>query len=131
MKLTSQKVLIESFKEQKWIAPLLSILNLFMNDVVNGINGNQITIDDNLYQELKEIEFVNDATNLPLKFNAKFQKNPKALQIIYCYNKTDAVTEAITSLPVWTYTNGVFQISSITGLTASKNYILRIHVIYQ
>lgn len=130
MKINNQRLSIEQFKEQSWIAPMLSVLNSFMNDLANGFNSNKITIEDNLSQELKEINFINDATNFPLEFASKIRFSPKAVQVVYCYNKTDELTEAITSLPVWVYLNGAIKISSITGLTASKNYIIRVHVIY-
>lgn len=130
MKINNERLSIEQFKDQSWIAPILAVLNSFMNDLANGFNSNKVNIEDNLSQELKEINFVNDATNFPLEFTTKIRSSPKAVQVVYCYNKTDETTQAITSLPVWVYVNGTIEISSITGLTSSKNYIVRIHVIY-
>lgn len=130
MKLNSQKILIESFKENAWIAPLLTILNQFMGELVNGLNNNNITIEDNLKQELKDITFVNSSGNFPLRFTTKFAQLPKAVQIAYCLNKTDSVTESITTLPVWNYITNQIVINSITGLTSGKNYLIRVHVIY-
>ena len=60
-KLSPQKFIIEQFQDQaSWISPLFSSLNTFINDLVINFNNN-ITIKDNLYQEIKEIKFKNDS----------------------------------------------------------------------
>jgi hypothetical protein len=91
----------------------------------NGFN-----ISENLYQELKEITFENQTANFPLQFGAKFGTIPLAVMIVYCHNNTDATTVAITSLPLWEYTNGNIKITSISGLTTGKIYTIRVHAIY-
>jgi hypothetical protein len=130
MKITGSKLTVESFPEQNsWVGKLLSPLNQFIGEVVLGFN-NGLSIDDNLFQELKEVKFVNSSGNFPIKFALKFSQLPKAVQIVYCYNETDGTTQAITTLPVWSYSNGQISISSITGTTSGKSYIIRVHVIY-
>lgn len=129
-KLTGSKFTVEGFPEQaSWIGKFFSSLNQFIGETLAAFN-NGITVSENLYQELREVKFVNSSGNFPLKFVSKFSSLPKSVQIIYCYNETDGTTQTITTLPVWTYTNGQISISSITGLTASKTYLIRVHVIY-
>jgi formylmethanofuran dehydrogenase subunit B len=127
--LSTTKLSIESFKDQPWIGPLLSMLNGQTSELLAAFK-NGLTINENLSQELKELNFTNDSVAFPLRFSLKFNTVPKAVQIVYCLNKTDNVTEAITTLPVWTYANGSVVLSSITGLTSGKNYLLRVHIIY-
>lgn len=92
--------------------------------------NSNLTISDNLYQEIKEISFKNDSTNFPLRFKTKFQSNPKGLSVIYAYDSTASAMNASMPWVVWSYKNGEVIISSITGLTASNNINIRLHLIY-
>jgi hypothetical protein len=129
-KLTPQRFTVESFQDQaSWIGPLLSSLNSLINDLVINFN-NGLTIADNLNQEIKEISWKNDANNLPLRFTTKFNKLPQGLSVIYLFNTTDGVYSTQAPWLEWTYQNNQIVISDITGLTASKNYTMRLLVIY-
>ena len=78
-KLTPQRFSVEEFTAQKdWIGKLFSPLNSFTGDIIRAFS-NSITIDDNLFQEIKEIKYVNSPTNFPLKFRTKFNSNPRGL----------------------------------------------------
>lgn len=130
MKLTPQKFTIESFRDQSgWIGALLSPLNSFMNDLVIAFTG-QITVSENLYQEIKEIKFKNVANSLPLRFRTKFNSNPQGLHLIYIYDNTLNEMAALNPAIQWSFSNGEIILSSISGLTASSTYTIRIHVIY-
>lgn len=132
-KVTPTKFTVEQFQEQAdWIGNLFSGLNIFINDVVINFTNN-LTVSDNLYQEIKEIKFQNSAANLPLKFKAKFNAYPKLVYLGYVFNNTlGAYATGLTAAPFieWSFANGEITISSITGLTASSVYTIRIHVIY-
>lgn len=129
-KLTPQRFTVESFPDQAdWIGPLLSSLNSFMNDLVINFN-NGLTITDNLFQEIKEISWKNDSVNFPIRFSTKFNKIPQGLNVIYLFNTTDGVYSTAAPWLEWSYSNGQVVISAITGLTASKNYTMRLQVIY-
>lgn len=129
-KLAPQRLTVESFQDQAdWIGPLLSSINTLSNDLVINFN-NGISISDNLSQEIKEITWKNDANNFPLRFNTKFNKNPQGLYVIYLFNTTDGVYSTQAPWLEWTYSNNQIVISAITGLTASKNYTMRLLVIY-
>jgi len=129
-KLTPQRFTVESFQDQaEWIGPLLSSLNSFMNDLVINFN-NGLTISDNLAQEIKEISWKNDSNNLPLRFTTKFNKYPQGISVIYLYNTTDGVYSTQAPWLEWSFANNQIVISNITGLTASKNYTIRLLVIY-
>lgn len=128
MKITPRKYTLEDFKDQSWIGKLLSPLNSFIESVY-ALTQNNVSIEDNLFQEIKEIKFVNNAANFPLKFQTKFNKLPKSVLCIYCV-ATDGTTSSAQPWATWSYSNSQIQIDSLTSLTTDKTYIIRVHVIY-
>ena len=130
MKLTPAKLTLEDFKDQRdWIGPLFSVLNQFTGDIVQAFS-NAINIEDNLYQEIKEIKFKNSSQNFPLKFATKFKANPKGILPIYLYNNTLSAYSTQTPQVAWGYADGDVSMTSITGLTADSTYTIRLYVIY-
>jgi hypothetical protein len=130
MKLSPRRFTLEDFKEQQgWIGQLLSPLNQTIQELFTGFNNN-LTIADNLRQEIKDIRLVNETSNFPIKFKTKFTQNPKGLQVIYCAG-SDGVALTATPWITWVYNNGQIEISSITSLVASTTYTIRILVIYE
>jgi len=128
--LKPQKFTLENFREQaSWIGNLFGPLNGLINDLVFSY-ANQLTVSENLYQEIKEISFKNNAGNFPLTFRTKFASNPKGMQLIYIYDNT--LSKCATQFPVveWFYDNGTIKITALTGLTAATNYTIRFLVIY-
>lgn len=125
-----QRFTTEEFPEQEdWIGKLFSPLNQFTGDIVRAFR-NQLTISDNLYQEIKEIKWVNSTSNYPLKFTTKFKASPKGLNYIYLYNNTLGSYSLLSPHIVWDYKDGQVIISNISGLTASSTYTIRILVLY-
>lgn len=125
-----QRFSTEEFPDQAdWISKLFSPLNQFTGDIVRAFR-NQITIHDNLYQEIKEIKFVNSSPNFPLKFKTKFAVSPKGLHYIYLYNNTLGIYSALAPHVVWTYQDGQVIISNISGLTANSTYTIRVLVLF-
>lgn len=129
MKVTSRRLSIEDFKEQSaWIGPLLSAINQTLQEL-QPINSNQLTIADNLNQELLEFKFVNDAVAFPVKLRTKFNQMPKGLTAVYCM-ATDGTTATNTPWLDYSFTNQLLTINSITNLTSAKTYTLRLLLIY-
>jgi len=130
-KLTGNKLTLEAFKNApEWMGSFLSSLNGFIQETTEAFNNN-LTIADNLSQEIKELKFVNSSGNFPLVFKTKFAKNPKGLYVMYCLNQTDSTMAASVVWPTWSYSNSQISISALTNLTADKTYIIRFHVIYE
>ena len=126
-----QKFTTEEFQDQaSWIGKLFSPLNQFTNSVVLAFS-NGFTVKDNLYQEIKEIKWVNSAQNFPLKFKTKFAVQPKGIIPIYLLNNTLGSYSTAAPWVVWTYADGQVVISAISGLTAASTYTIRLHVIYE
>lgn len=125
-----QKFIVEAFREQaSWIGSLLNPLNFMFNDLSLAFN-NQITIKENLYQEIKEIKFKNETSSFPLRFKTKFNVYPQGMMLIYAYNNTLSAPAALAPAIDWTFTNNEIVISSISGLTAGQTYTIRMLVIY-
>lgn len=129
-KINPTKFLLEDFQENKGFAEkLFGPLNQFINDVFLSYR-NALTIEDNLFQEIKELKYKNDSNNFPLRFKTKFNTLPKGLLPIYLYNNTLGTYSTQTPWVVWTYQDGQIVISNISGLTASSTYTIRFLVIY-
>lgn len=129
-RINPQQFILEGFPEQQsWIGKLFGPLNQFTGDVVRAFR-NQLTISDNLYQEIKEIEWVNQTANFPLRFTPKFNVQPIGLTYISIYNKTDQLYSTTAPHVVWTYSGTQVVISDISGLTSGKTYNIKLLVIY-
>ena len=129
-KITTQTFTVESFKDQgSWIGKLFGPLNSFISQVVLALN-NRLTIQDNLFQELKSIEFVNESTNFPVKFTTKFNKFPQIVLVGSCID-SDGGYPSVQPLLNWTFKDNYLIINSISGLTASNVYTLKLLIIYE
>lgn len=129
-KLSPKKFNLEDFRNPpEWLGQFLSNINQFIGDVYQA-SQNNFTVADNLRAEIKEINFVNDSSNFPLKIKTKFLQNPKGIQVIYCL-ATDGSTSSNYPWFSWSYDNGQLSITNITNLTASKTYSIRILIIYE
>ena len=129
-KLNPQRFSTEEFPEQEnWISKLFQPLNQFTGEVVRAFS-NSLNIEDNLYQEIKEIKYVNSATNFPLKFRTKYNVSPRGLSVIYLLNNTTGSYSTQQPWLVWSYKSGDVSIGDISGLTASSTYTIRLLVYY-
>jgi len=129
MKLSPRRFTLEEFPDQQaWIGNLISPLNQQAQELLNGL-ANDLTISDNLYQEIKELRFVNETGNFPIRFRTKFNKYPSGLNVIYCRDTLGSTPSGMPWID-WGFADGLLSISSITNLTSSLTYILRVNLIY-
>ena len=129
-KLNPQRFTTEEFQEQaSWIGKLFSSLNQFIGEVVTAFSNN-LTVSENLYQEIREIKWLNSTSTYPLKFMTKFKTHPRGLVPIYLLNNTTGSYSTAQPWVVWSYQDGQVIISDISGLTADKTYTIRLLVIY-
>lgn len=90
MKLPSiKKILTETFPDLKWMPQLLSPLNQFMEQIVQGLNRG-LTISENFDAVVKTIEL--DGT-WPAKFKWERTNRPTVAFVGYVREKTGAHTE--------------------------------------
>lgn len=129
-KISPSKLSIEDFPEQRsWIGKLFEVLNQFSGEL-NTSFQNALTIQDNLFQEIKELKFKYSTDQLPIKFRAKFGTSPQGILPIYLYDTTSNVYGPAAPWPVWSYADGQVSIASIVGLTSNHNYVMRLLIIY-
>lgn len=124
------RLTVEEFQENKKFAEkLFSPLNQWFNELYLSLL-NKLTVEDNLFQEIKEIDFKNTSNNYPYKFRTKFNSTPKGLVSIYLFNKTLGAYSTETPLMVWDYANQEITVSTISGLTLESSYVLRVLIVY-
>ena len=129
MKLSPRRYTVEEFPEQQsWIGNLLSPLNQTVQELFSGLQNN-VTVSENLYQEIKTLKFTVDTSTYPIKFKTKFNKQPEGLSVIYCKDTTGG-TASNTPWVTWSYADGTLSITNITNLTTSSAYTIRLLIIY-
>lgn len=130
MRINPAKLTLEDFPDQRdWIGKMFSVLNTFTGDLVRAFS-NQISVEDNLFQEIKEIKWINSSNEFPLKFKTKFSTAPKGLSVIYLYNNTLSAYSTSAPWVQWGFQDGQVLISAISGLTAASQYTIRLHLVY-
>lgn len=129
-KVAPSKLTLEDFPKQRdWIGPLFTMLNQFFGEVARAFS-NQLTIEDNLYQEIKELKFTAGSADFPISFRTKFGVVPKALLVGYLFDSTVGTYSPTAPWVVWGFADGSVKISEITGLTNGNVYSIRLLLIY-
>ena len=129
MKITPKKLSVEDFPEQQgWIGGLLSSFNQLAQELL-PINSNNVTVSENLFQEIKELKFTLDAGTYPVKFRTKFNKLPQGLYCVYCVD-SEGGTASEQPFPTWSFKEQQLSISALTGLTSGKTYTIKFLIIY-
>ena len=128
MRVSPRRLLQEDFKDQPWISRLLSPLNEFIGQVTSALSSN-ITIQDNLRAEIKELEV--RTTDVPIKVRCKFPERPKA--ILVGYVEEVSASPSVLTAPVWvhwTWDNQVVTIQSVTNIASNTKYRINLVVHY-
>lgn len=116
-----------------WISRLLAPLNLVLQALYTALN-HAITFQENIQCQVKEFNLVAGvaATDNTFDFMLTLPTKPTGLWLITAL-RTDGIAESFTTpvFPSWTWdsTANAIRISSITGLTSTKQYLLRVIVI--
>ena len=121
-----RRILREDLKDAPdWIVGLITPLNSFIDTYFLLANKN---IDEaNLASQIIELEVVTPSTYPtmdPVKFTSQLRTQPQGLCILQAYEKRTGVPVA-TMNPAWTANGRMVSISQITGLSASKTYVIR------
>lgn len=129
MKLSSQKLSVEGYKDQaSWIGKLFTPLNQFISQVYSGFNNN-LTVEDNFYQEIKDISFLNDATCFPITTKLKFNKYPQMVILGSCITSTGTYP-SVQPIVQWSFKDGQLLVNAVSGLTANLKYNVKFLIIY-
>lgn len=128
-----KRLMTEDFPKEQgtWIGRLLSPLNDFMLSVSAALS-NQLTIQENLAMEAKELDVLVEASGTyPIKFKTKFNLKPVALwigNVVEVAGSPMPITSAVYA--DWSETNGIISINNLTGLTTGKRYRVTVIVSY-
>lgn len=126
-----KKILLEDLKgAPSWAGPMVSVINNFMEAVYQALNKN-ISDDQNVACQIKEIVYTTPST-YPTVDDVTFLSGLKikATQLF-----VSAAYDIDTNVPAigpvyapWQDNNGTIVIKSITGLAASKTYLIRLRI---
>lgn len=133
MRLPSQKrVLREDVKgAPSWINPLIDTLNSFMETIYQAMNRN-MTFSENIACTIKELTYSTPSTYPSGVELTEFMSNLKTkatgVMLMQAYEKATYTPPPGPIYIPWVEDNGTIQIGTITGLEASKTYIVRLLV---
>lgn len=127
MKLPVQKkILREDLKDApEWVSGLIGPINNFMETFYQMANKN--VDESNLMSQIKEVTVVVPSTYPTMdviKFQSELKVRATGCTILQCLEK-GSYKPVATGNPAWIDNNGTIEIHGITGLTASKTYIIR------
>lgn len=130
MKLPSiKKILREDLGADapSWTSQIIDPVNSFMEAVYQSLNRN-ITNGENIASTIKELT-VRTSSAYPvmdeIKFDSGLKLRAMGVSVMQCYEKGTYVPATGPVYAAWVEINGQIIISSITGLVASKVYIIR------
>lgn len=124
-----KKILREDLKDApKWISGLIDPLNSFMENVYQALNRN-ITFRENVGCFIKEITY--KTTSLypvaeDINFVNELKVKATGIFLMQAVDKADYRPAAGPVYVPWVENNGKIIIGAITGLEASKTYIIRL-----
>lgn len=116
-----------------WVTRLLSPLNLVLQSLYDALN-HTLTFKDNIQCQVKEFTIVAGAlaTDNTFNFMMTLPTKPTGLWLIAALRQ-DGIAESFTTpvFPSWTWNSqaNTIVISSITGLTNTFSYTIRVIVI--
>lgn len=126
-----KRIIQENFdeKDRPLINKLAYSLNIFAEDVLNGLNNN-LSINDNLSLNQKTITVTVDGSGIPTTptvITSGLSSTCRGIQVINAVNNTNVGhTPSGTPFIIFSDNSGQITIKNITNLTASEVYVLTI-----
>lgn len=128
---SQKKILREDLADAPdWSGRLIDPINSFMENVYQLVNKN-ITFGDNIAAQIYELNYRTTAAYPvmdPVFFQSTLRTKATGLQVLQALDKTTYEPVAGPVYVPWLDVNGSIKIYSITGLAASKSYIIRLLV---
>lgn len=128
---TTKKILREDLKDAPaWVSGIIDPINSFMETVYQALNKN-ITFSENIRSYTKDLTYITPAgypTMDDIEIANELKVKATMVLVVQAYEKAN-YTPAVGPVYVpWVEMNGQLVIKPITGLAASKTYIIRILV---
>lgn len=135
MKLPSyQRIMKEDIEEE--YRPLIEKIGFSINSFLQAVltlSTNQITIKDNLFQEIKLITVEVTSSGKPttqLQLSTTLTNQLAGIQVIKIVNNTSTTVYPTSGVfPSWSQNNKVITINHITGLVPGNNYTISLLLI--
>lgn len=132
MKLPAQKkILREDVKEApNWVNEIIGPFNNFAETIYQALNHN-ITFSENVACFIKEIIYKTTSTYPTMEvieFSNELKIKATGILVLQAFEKSTYTPAAGPVYVPWVEDNGKIQVSSITGLAASKTYVIRLLV---
>lgn len=132
MRLSSQKkILREDLADAPdWIDRVIEPINSFMENVYQLANKN-ITDADNVAAQIYELTYRTTAAYPvmdPVYFQSSLRTKASGLVVLQAVDKTTYEPVAGPVYVPWLDINGAIKLYSITGLAASKSYLIRLRL---
>lgn len=125
----TKRILREDLKEAPpWIGGVIDPINSFMENVYQALNKN-ITFRENIASFVKELTYKTTAaypTADDIEFLNELKVKATGVEVLQAVDKSSYTPAAGPVYVPWIENNGSIVISSITGLQASKTYLIRL-----
>lgn len=126
---TQKKILREDIKDAPpWINAVIEPVNTFMESTYQALNKN-ITLSENIASFIKEINYTTPSTYPSgveiTSFMNTLRTRPVGVQILQVYDKTTYIPPPGPVYVPWIEDQGDIKIYPLTGLEASKTYLVR------
>jgi hypothetical protein len=130
---TQKKILREDLKDAPpYVNGIIEPVNTFMEATYQALNKN-ITFQENIASFIKELTYTTPSTYPAGVENVSFQNTlrtrPIGVQLMQIYDKSTYTPPAGPVFIPWIEDDGTIIIYPLTGLAASKSYLLRLVII--
>ena len=128
---TQKKILKEDLKDApSYVDGIINPVNSFMESAYAALNKN-LTLTENIASFVKVLEYRTPST-YPTMDNVEFlnqlKSKPTGVMVMQAYNKDTYIPAAGPVYVPWVENAGSIIIHPITGLVASKIYVIRLVV---
>lgn len=129
---TQRKILREDLKDAPpYVNGIIEPVNSFMESVYQALNKN-ITLQENIAAFLKELIYTTPSTYPSgvdiVSFQNTLRTRPIGLQLMQVYDRSTYTPPPGPVYVPWIDDNGTINVYPITGLEASKQYVVRLCV---
>lgn len=127
---TQKKILREDLKDApSYVNGIIEPVNTFMEAVYQALNKN-ITLQDNIASFIKELIYTTPSTYPAgvedVSFRNTLRTRPTGVMVMQAYERTAYVAAPGPVYVPWIEDDGNIIVSTVTGLVASKTYLIRL-----
>lgn len=127
---TQKKILREDLKDApSYVNGIIEPVNTFMEAVYQALNKN-ITLSENIASFIKELIYTTPGTYPSgveeVRFQNTLRARPTGMMVMQAYERSSYIPAPGPVYVPWVEDDGEIIVSPITGLEASKTYLVRL-----